>query len=236
MAGAAGRHRVARRERFRRRRRGPAVRAAGPGHDEVLVEGGPRHMAYVSRLVGAWVGRRRGCWRRPGPVAVSPRTSSAGPPRGPGRTEPADLAGTVGRRVASAGPGPARTSTRAWPTGGSPTFPSPESCQLLDARHRPRRLRQPSPPGHLRDHLATLPCGGVGLAGGSCIEPTPVEIAGFQMGEQEWSPKQMRFDTVVAGLAQYAASRGPRTIGRSVSPLDAGQGDVVDACRRWTHG
>jgi transposase len=38
-------------------------------------------------------------------------------------------------------PGTGRTTyTSAWPTRGSPTFPSPKSCQLLDAGH-PGRAR-----------------------------------------------------------------------------------------------
>src|SRR3954468_23952502 len=40
-------------------------------------------------------------------------------------------------------PGTVRTtSTSAWPTPGSPTFPSPKSCQLLDARQCGRRRKQ----------------------------------------------------------------------------------------------
>jgi hypothetical protein len=46
------------------------------------------------------------------------------------------------------------------------------------------------------------------LDGSDRAPMTPIEPDGFRVGEREWSPERLRFDTIIDGRAQRAVLSG----------------------------
>ena len=104
-------------------------------------------------------------------------------------------------------------------TGREPPEPALEQEQpLVDDGSSPTEWRPFL--GRFRSHNPWLPTFLIAARAGELVMGTdwvdgsdraplvPVENAGFRVGEREWSPERMRFDTVVDGLAQRAIFSG----------------------------
>jgi len=46
------------------------------------------------------------------------------------------------------------------------------------------------------------------MNGSERLPLTPIDAGGFRVGEADWSPERMRFDTIIDGRAQRAVYSG----------------------------
>jgi CubicO group peptidase (beta-lactamase class C family) len=134
----------------------------------------------------------------------------------------ADTAAGIGAVAFANGIGGARwlgEGAIAIAAGREPSDPEPEpDAPLVDDGSCPPAWT--AFPGRFRTHNPWLPTFAVAASTGGLVlgtdwlngserfELTPVDASAFRVGEPDWTPERVRFDTVVDGLAQRAVLSG----------------------------